>query len=62
MAGSVIQATGMLKFEDGLRIGNQSEAQYSFKMVCTTPYNRGIIVLWGGMDQDPLDAVESATF
>ena len=43
--GSVIQATGRTDFEDGLRIGNQSEAGNSLQRVRTIPENKGIIVL-----------------
>ena len=54
MAGSVIQATGRTNFEDGPRIGNQSEAGNSLQRVRTIPENKGIIVLRGGVDQVPL--------
>ena len=53
MAGSVIQATGRTDFEDGLRIGNQSEVGNSLQRVRTIPENKGIIVLRGGVDQVP---------
>ena len=39
MAGSVIQATGRTDFEDGPRIGNQSEAGNSLQRVRTIPEN-----------------------
>ena len=35
MAGSVIQATGMVEFEDGLWIGNHLKAQNGLQRVCT---------------------------
>ena len=53
MAGSVNQATGLPDFEDGPRIGNQSEAGNSLQRVRTIPENKGIIVLRGGVDQIP---------
>ena len=37
LAGSVIQATGIVEFEDGLWIGNQLKAQNSLQRVCTMP-------------------------
>ena len=37
VAGSVIQATGMVKFEDGLSIGNHLNAQNGLQRVCTIP-------------------------
>ena len=52
VAGSVIQA-GRTDFEDGPRIGNQSEAGNSLQRVRTIPENKGIIVLRGGVDQIP---------
>ena len=61
VAGSVIQATGRTDFEDGPRIGNQSEAGNSLQRVRTIPENKGIIVLRGGMDQVPPGADESPT-
>ena len=39
MVGSVIQVTGRTDFEDGLRIGNQSEAKNSLQRVRTIPEN-----------------------
>ena len=39
VAGSVIQATGRTDFEDGPRIGNQSEAGNSLQRVRTIPEN-----------------------
>ena len=61
MAGSVIQATGSTDFEDGPRIGNQSEVGNSLQRVRIIPENKGIIVLRGGVDQVPLGAYESLT-
>ena len=61
MAGSVIQATGRTDFEDGPRIGNQSEAGNSLQRVRTIPENKGIIVLRGGVDQVPPGADKSPT-
>ena len=60
VAGSVIQA-GRTDFEDGPRIGNQSEAGNSLQRVRTIPENKGIIVLSGGVDQVPPGADESPT-
>ena len=37
MAGSVIQATGMVEFEDGLLIGNHLKARNGLQGVCTMP-------------------------
>ena len=37
MAGSVIQATGMLEFEDGLWIGNHLKARNGLQRVRTIP-------------------------
>ena len=37
VAGSVIQATGIVKFEDGLLIGNQLKARNGLQMVDTIP-------------------------
>ena len=39
VAGCVIQATGRTDFEDGPRIGNQSEARNSLQRVRTIPEN-----------------------
>ena len=39
MAGSVVQNPGMVEFEDGLRIGNQSEVGNSLQRVRTIPKN-----------------------
>ena len=61
VAGSVIQATGRTDFEDGPRIGNQSEVGNSLQRVHTIPENKGIIVLRGGVDQVPPGADESPT-
>ena len=61
VAGSVNQATGLPDFEDGPRIGNQSEAGNSLQRVCTIPENKGTIVLRGRMDQVPAGADESPT-
>ena len=61
VAGSVIQATGRTDFEDGPRIGNQSEVGNSLQRVRTIPENKGIIVLRGGVDQVPPGADESPT-
>ena len=49
MAGSVIQATGRTDFEDGPRIGNQSEAGNSLQRVCTILYLRTIALLFSGV-------------
>ena len=62
MAGSVIQATGRTDFQDGPRIGNQSEAGNSLERVRTIPENKGIIVLRGGVDQVPLGAEQGPKF
>ena len=48
--GSVIQGTRRTDFEDGPRIGNQSEAGNSLQRVRTIPENKGIIVLRGRVD------------
>ena len=63
MAGSVIQANGRTDFEDGPRIGSQSEAGNSLQRVRTIPENNqnAMIVLRGGMDQFPPGADESPT-
>ena len=37
VAGSVIQATGMVEFEDGLWIGNHLKARNGLQRVCTIP-------------------------
>ena len=37
MEGSVIQATGLVEFEDGLWIGNHLKAQNGLQRVCTIP-------------------------
>ena len=37
VTGSVIQATGMLEFEDGLRIGNHLKARNGLQRVRTIP-------------------------
>ena len=37
VAGSVIQATGTVEFEDGLWIGNHLKAQNGLQRVCTLP-------------------------
>ena len=37
MAGSVIQATGTMVFEDGLLIGNHLDARNGLQRVCTIP-------------------------
>ena len=36
-AGSVIQATGKVEFEDGLWIGNYLKARNGLQRVCTIP-------------------------
>ena len=59
--GSVIQGTRRTDFEDGPRIGNQSEAGNSLQRVRTIPENKGIIVLRGRVDQVPPGADESPT-
>ncbi len=61
MAGSVIQTTRRMDFEDGQRIGNQSEVGNSLQRVCTIPKNKGIVVLKAGVDQVPPGADESPT-
>lgn len=53
MAASIFQATGMEKFKDGLRIGNQPEVRKSLIRV-TIPEDKGIIVLWDRVDHAPL--------
>ena len=45
VAGSIIQGSGRTKFEDGSRIGNQSEARNSIKRVCTIPEINGTGIL-----------------
>ena len=52
MAGSIIQATGMVEFEDGLRIGNHLKARNGLQRVHTIPGVRPGVVrtpgfLWG---------------
>ena len=37
VAGSVIQATGTVEFEDGLWMGNHLKAQNGLQRVCTIP-------------------------
>ena len=44
MAGSVNQATGLPDFEDGPRIGNQSEARNGLQRVRTIPEINATIV------------------
>ena len=44
MAGSVNQATGLPDFEDGPRIGNQSEAGNGLQRVRTIPEINATIV------------------
>ena len=51
MAGSVNQATGLPDFEDGPRIGNQSEARNGLQRVRTIPEINATIVPGGEMDQ-----------
>ena len=62
MAGSVIQATGRTDFEDGLRIGNQSEAGDGLQKVCTIPEINATIVPGGGVDQVPPGADQGPKF
>ena len=50
MAGSVNQATGLPDFEDGPRIGNQSEARNGLQRVRTIPEINATIVPRGGVD------------
>ena len=45
VVGSVNQATGLLDFEDGPRIGNQSEAKNGLQRVRTIPEINATIVL-----------------
>ena len=40
VAGSLIQATGIVEFEDGLRIGNHLKAQNGLQRVHTIPWVR----------------------
>ena len=40
VAGSVIQATGMVDFEDGLWIGNHLKARNGLHRVCTIPWDQ----------------------
>ena len=63
MAGSVIQATGRTDFEDGPRIGNQSEVGNSLQRVRTIPENNynSMIALRGGVERVPLGADEIPT-
>ena len=53
MAGSVNQATGLLDFEDGPRIGNQSEARNCLQRVRPIPEINATIDPGGGVDQVP---------
>ena len=50
VAGSVNQATGLPDFEDGPRIGNQSEAGNGLQRVRTIPEINATIVPGGRMD------------
>ena len=61
MAGSVVQATGRTDFEDGPRIGNQSEAGNSLQRVRTIPEINATTVPGGGVDQGPPGADERPT-
>ena len=61
MAGSVNQATGLPDFEDGPRIGNQSEARNGLQRVRTIPEINATIDPGGGVDQVPLGADERPT-
>ena len=61
MAGSVNQATGLPDFEDGPRIGNQSEAGNGLQRVRTIPEINATIVSRGGVDQVPPGADERPT-
>ena len=53
MAGSVIQAAERTEFEDGSRIGNQSEAGNGLQTVRTIPEINPTIVPGSGVDQVP---------
>ena len=48
VAGSVIQATGKVEFEDGLWIGNHLKAQNSLQRVHTIPWVRPGVVCTQG--------------
>ena len=58
VVGSVNQATGLPDFEDGPRIGNQSEARNGLQRVRTIPEIIATIVPGGGLDQVPMGADE----
>ena len=45
MAGSIIQATGMVEFENGLLIGNHLMARNGLQRVSTIPWVRPGVVL-----------------
>ena len=62
VAGSVNQATGLPDFEDGPRIGNQSEAGNGLQRVCTIPEINATIVPGGGVDQVPPGADQGPKF
>ena len=59
VAGSVIQATGRTDFEDGPRIGNQSEVGKSLQRVRTVPDNNHGILIVLRYSADPLKAVSN---
>ena len=61
-AGSVNQATRLPDFEDGPRIGNQSEAGNSLQRVCTIPEINATIFPGGGVDQVPPGADQGSKF
>ena len=50
MAGSVIQATRTVKFEDGLSRGSQYGAENSLHWIPTIPEVNAIIAFRGGLD------------
>ena len=61
VAGSVNQATGLPDFEDGPRIGNQSEAGNGLQRVRTIPEINATIVPGGGVNQEPPGADKRPT-
>ena len=62
VAGSVILATGRTEFENGQRIGNQSEAGNGLQRVRTIPEINATIVPGGGVDQVPPGADQGPKF
>ena len=62
VAGSVNQATGLLDFEDGPKIGNQSEAGNGLQRVRTIPEINATIDPADGVDQVPLGTDQGPKF